>query len=764
MKLLDVFAMINESQFLVERDVINAKELKAWAKESAARLTDPQAATWYASQLSKYLINRYEAGLKTAQFDAQAPDWVMAKLDAGEQIYTVEPQQELRQQAEQVIDWLNAMTAENSSPNLRMTWEDAVEAQHEWHRDIARQSRVTELTAEQMGGIVTIMEFEDGFRWVDVQTEVCLQHEGTVMGHCVGQGGYTQGVKEGTLKILSLRDGNNNPHATIEGRSEHPIHITPEMLNSGQLNLFVDNALEVSFVDLSINQIKGKENKAVVRKYRDYVQDFLTKFQIETFGYGGLDDLENSGLFKLRKGGYVNVEEIGEHVAKMDDGSVWHRVDGEYVELKSYHGDMVGKWYLYDKNGRSIGSMAEEIKGVIDRISFVSNTGYNLSASEKEKYKKHIVTAFNTKYDKGRMKIGPDSGLYNGFYNTLEGFGLGVDGMGKVNEPQTIGKLKVKTGAGDVYATNGGQQNGDMYWLMNGDKIKARFRMNLVEERYGVIFDNNRGIPSGSMPKFLKEFSNSLSEDINISHIQLQDRNILVSEMEWSPDKGDEFILEEDGVKFYKTAKGWYNAVDGHNHLIFNMHNGDESEEEKFELDSERLDGSTITSPSFKLKMVSDKRVAGYYAVYLINHLDLETGYYSDYSSFARELLNETSWFEGQRSNTWYVLDPTFKIHLTITDSYDDDTEEDAYDDDTTMETYWNETGLQDSGMEEDYFASEYEQVYRGGNIGWDDDHWGDDQPDVERQRVRVDYYVEGIGDADTVTHPVSDGSVRIAL
>ena len=150
MKLLDVFRMINESQFLIERDVINAKELKQWVKESAARLQDPQAATWYASQLFKYLINRYEAGLRTAQFDAQAPDWVMAKLDAGERIFEVEPQQELRQQAEQVIDWLNAMTAENSSPNLRMTWEDAVEAQAEWHKDIARQSRVTELTAEQI--------------------------------------------------------------------------------------------------------------------------------------------------------------------------------------------------------------------------------------------------------------------------------------------------------------------------------------------------------------------------------------------------------------------------------------------------------------------------------------------------------------------------------------------------------------------------------------------------------------------------------------
>jgi len=138
MKLLDVFNIINEAQFLIERDVMNAKELKQWAAETSERVTDPQAKTWYTSQLFKFLINRYEAGARQAQIDDNSPDWMVAKAQAGEPIITVEPQQELRQQAGQVIDWLNAMTAENESPNLRMTWEDAVEAQAEWHKDIAR--------------------------------------------------------------------------------------------------------------------------------------------------------------------------------------------------------------------------------------------------------------------------------------------------------------------------------------------------------------------------------------------------------------------------------------------------------------------------------------------------------------------------------------------------------------------------------------------------------------------------------------------------
>ena len=757
MKLLDVFRMINESQFLVERDVINAKELKKWATDSATRLTDPQAVTWYASQLTKYLINRYEAGMKPAQVDDNSPEWMVAKAQAGEPIITVEPQQALRQEAEQVIDWLNAANAaDNSSPNLRMTWEDAVEAQAEWHKDMARASRVTELTAEQMEGIVTIMEFEDGFRWVDVQTEVCLQHEGTIMGHCVGKGGYTQGVSEGTTKILSLRDGNNNPHATIEGSSEHPIAINKDMLNSGQADLFLDNALESSFVDLTIAQIKGKENRPVVRKYRDYVQEFLTKFQIEKFNdYGGLDDLENCGLFHLKKGGYANTEEVGEHVAKMEDGSVWHRVDNEYVDLRTYTGSMPAKWYLYDNTGRSIGSMDEKTRDQITSIDFrtVTAQGY-LPIADSAKYRDHINTAFNSKYDKGRTQVKPNQNLYSGFYGDLERFGLAVDGKSAVNEPQTIGKHIMKSEAGDVYATAASGLMGDMYWLMSGDKIKARFHLDVtsIDEGDGhtITFDKNRGIPSGSMPNFIKQLEETFNTGLKLNYAQIQDKIISVKDMTWEPNERSTLLFEEDGVKFYSTQSDeslpqWYNAVDKHGQLIFNM---------------------SIDQTNFKTRMVNDVKVAGYYAVYLIDHLDADIGSFADYSSFARELLEETNWFEGEMSGTWYVEDDSFPIHMVETHTYTDDddniSDEDVLDEDTTMGAYWDATQRYEYGFEPDHFAKEYEHVYRGGNTGWDDEHQPDDANDDGRWHTRTDWSVEGIGDADTVTHPISGVSVRI--
>jgi len=746
MKLLDVFRMINESQFLIERDVINAKELKDWAKESAGRITDPQAATWYASQLTKFLINRYD-GARVASmgdFKEDPPEWVIAKVQAGQgnDILFIEPQQQLRQQAEGVIDWLNAMTAENESPNLRMTWEEAVEAQTEWHRDIARQSRVTELTADQMLGVVSIMEFDDGFRWVDVQTEVCLQHEGTVMGHCVGQGGYTQGVSDSTTKILSLRDANNNPHATIEGNSDKAI-IVPRNADPRQMALF-DDSVEKSFVDMSIAQIKGKENRPVVRKYRDYVQEFLTKFGITNFGYGGLNDLENCGLFKLKAGGYANVEEIGEKVARMEDGSIWQRVDNEYVHLQDYHTELMAKWYLYDKSGRSLGDMTEKKVDQRGVISGMANFG-----SDPMKYKDHVNTAFNSKYDKGRVQPIPSPTLYSLAFDALSRFGLGVGKGGQVGEPQTVGILKTQTEAGDVYATAlQGSEAGDQYWLMTGDTIQSRFTLAGDGADYtNVHFNDSHGIPSGSMPNFLKKIGHDLwDRKINISGIMIRGKFLSVQDIEWEPAENDEFIMEQDGVKFYShhTDKGgtWYNAVDAHNHHIFNMN---------------------IESANFKVRMVSDPKVAGFYAVYLIDHLDLDIGEFNDYGSFAYELLEETLWFKDNY-DTWYVEDENFPIHFTETHTYADGTEEDVTDEDTTMQHYWNETGLHDSGMDVNYFAGEYVEVYGGGNIGYDDDRTYDyDDDDDGQQLIRTDYYVKGIGNADTVTHPVSGGTVSVS-
>ena len=55
MRLID---FIMESQFLIERDVMNASEIKKWATEQAARIPNAVGKSWYQSQLFNYLINQ----------------------------------------------------------------------------------------------------------------------------------------------------------------------------------------------------------------------------------------------------------------------------------------------------------------------------------------------------------------------------------------------------------------------------------------------------------------------------------------------------------------------------------------------------------------------------------------------------------------------------------------------------------------------------------------------------------------------------------
>ncbi len=735
MRLLDVLNIINEAQFLIERDVLNAKELKAWVQQSAERVHQPQAKTWFASQLYKFLINRYKEGARPlTQAPADAPEWLVAKMQAGEPVLNIEPQQELRQEAEGVVDWLNA----EPKADLRMTWEQASEAQKEWHSEIKRASRVTELTPEEMEGLVTIKEYDNGFKWVDVQTEVCLKHEGTTMGHCVGQGGYTAAVQEGTTKIISLRDAKGLAHATIEGQAEHPITIKPQDAN--QLDLFKEVGAK-SLVDMEVHQLKGKENKGVVAKYRDYILDFLTTFGIDKFTSYGLSDLENSGLFKLRKGGYAPVNKVGKKMADVGDGTSWSRVTNKEVELKDYSGELDAKWFLQDRSERGMASAQEKQQGTIDTLSIPYG-------ENKQKYQDHVKALFGTGIKPGETMYSDHGGVHQ--------YGLAIGTDGSVDTPETVGKEVGKSEAGTIYATVG-IDGKNTYWLMQGDQIVSRFhikdlRANPSDGAVSLTFDKDYGIPRGSMVEFLDEIRKVIGTPV--SRVQIQGRNISVDDITWKPGPNDEHIMEQDDVLYYADERAnetHYRAIDSHEQMLFSM---------VFK------DGAGSFSPM----MVSDTSVAGFYAVYLIDKLDLDIGDYEQYNSFARELLDETSWFKGERGyssysrvgdDTWYYVDDNFPILFTIVEW--DQEGNDSYlreKDETEMSTFWSETSLDGSGMENDYFAKEMDSLYNGGTVEWDDEH---DTSDPEENRASSNYYAESNGDSDTVTHPVSGGSMSVA-
>ena len=109
-----------------------------------------------------------------------------------------------------------------------MSLEKAIQRSEDWHEEI--KSNTNNFVIEDEEGSI-IMEFPDGYYWLDLLTTTC--EEAKAMGHC--------GITSKATTLLSLRRY-KQPHVTIAWDENN--------------NMF--------------NQIKGKENDKPVEKYHKY--------------------------------------------------------------------------------------------------------------------------------------------------------------------------------------------------------------------------------------------------------------------------------------------------------------------------------------------------------------------------------------------------------------------------------------------------------------------------------------------------------------
>ncbi|MCZ7861796.1 PcfJ domain-containing protein [Agrobacterium salinitolerans] len=94
-------------------------------------------------------------------------------------------------------------------------------------------------TASALQGVKAVYDAGDGWSIVRLTTPEALDHEGHVMGHCVGQGAYDMGLSTNFTGIYSLRDPFGKSHATLE----------------------IDHSMD------TVRQIKGKQNKPPIPEY-----------------------------------------------------------------------------------------------------------------------------------------------------------------------------------------------------------------------------------------------------------------------------------------------------------------------------------------------------------------------------------------------------------------------------------------------------------------------------------------------------------------
>ncbi len=150
-------------------------------------------------------------------------------------------------------------------PRIRIDYLKTNSAYADFNNVLQQAKKYDEqLYKESLAGTEPVMELSDGMRIVRLTTPEALDFEGEYMGHCVGKGSYDDGVGSGSVQIYSLRDENGEPHATLE-------------VNGNK----------------TVEQCKGKQDKAPLAKYRPYLQEFVLsqKFEIE-------GDVKSIGLIK----------------------------------------------------------------------------------------------------------------------------------------------------------------------------------------------------------------------------------------------------------------------------------------------------------------------------------------------------------------------------------------------------------------------------------------------------------------------------------
>ena len=186
--------------------------------------------------------------------------------------------------------------------NEYVTFEMALAAARDWHEHIgenlAKLNKSKEMFQKSLVGAVHVMDLCDGLSAYQLTTPEALDFESEYMGHCVGLGGYDQGLKDGRIKIYSIRDERGEPHCTIEVRGN------------------------------DIEQIKGKLNRAPIHKYIPGIKMFIEHKKLNiTHGLKELGFFKQDGklydLFNLPKNFVLkgNVNLISTELEKLPDFS-----------------------------------------------------------------------------------------------------------------------------------------------------------------------------------------------------------------------------------------------------------------------------------------------------------------------------------------------------------------------------------------------------------------------------------------------------------
>ncbi len=182
-----------------------------------------------------------------------------------------------------VIDYFNQLDNTELKKIYKQPYEIIIKKVEEWDKYLASEMGKVQEKLEEGKDVETLMTFPNGYRFVKLLSKKAYDVEGKQMGHCAGS------YAESEVSILySLKDEKGESHVTIEERIGND-----EYDEEDEDEYSAENAVVV--------QIKGKENKAPVKKYWPYVKEFILKNDLLVIRDGqnvGMVDYEDKYYFK----------------------------------------------------------------------------------------------------------------------------------------------------------------------------------------------------------------------------------------------------------------------------------------------------------------------------------------------------------------------------------------------------------------------------------------------------------------------------------
>ena len=256
------------------------------------------------------------------------------ETDVNNNLDSVDDPEELRvynNDVRYIADYFNG--AQDIPQNIwDMTFPQVFELSEEWHE----QFKGNEDNAGPYETKDVVYDFGNGFTIVKVPPED-LGTEGDNMGHCVG--GYCDSVASGGVIIYSLRNPRNMPHATIE----------------------VDKRGRV-------DQIKGKENKPPVPKYRPMIKQWLKTTDFDYISNGdyqailGVEDFQA----ELEGDNFFENTDLANQGASHNDPEVVRYILGRFEEIVAEKG---GNEYLDEMRTWGEAPDQRHLNDVIDNLS-----------------------------------------------------------------------------------------------------------------------------------------------------------------------------------------------------------------------------------------------------------------------------------------------------------------------------------------------------------------------------------------------------------